>query len=150
MDDHSLARIRRETGGGIVDHRRDLTYALTLPREHSGWAQPPAEIYRAVHGTLERSFREWGVAASLAPCQSFCAGPRPARVATECFTHAEPGDVIETATGRKFAGAALRRHANALLLQGSISRVDGLPMLDELPAPALVKRFASTAWNYKR
>jgi len=87
--------------------------------------------------------------------------------------------VIETATGRKFAGAALRRHANALLLQGSISRVDGLPMLDEpiwrrrfpallaetldcappvlaeqwpedLPAPALVKRFASTAWNYKR
>ena len=30
----SVDLCRRPTGGGMVDHRRDWTYALVIPREH--------------------------------------------------------------------------------------------------------------------
>jgi len=42
MDDHSLARIRRETGGGIVDHRR-LNHRQKFTEQFMGpWNAPSA------------------------------------------------------------------------------------------------------------
>ena len=51
---------RRPTGGGIVDHRDDWTYALVIPRAHAWWEARATESYRAVHGCLAQALRELG------------------------------------------------------------------------------------------
>lgn len=179
--ERTITRVRRETGGGVVDHRRDLTYALVIPRSHPAWSDRPRQVYRTLHTCLGQSLEEWGIAASLAPC-SRARGTATAEtvgLATECFTRAEPDDLIDNATGRKLAGAAMRRHRDALLLQGSIERSGTICMLDDplwrktftailasaldspppvleetwpstLPEPDTVARFASCTWNAKR
>ncbi len=175
--DATIEVVRRETGGGVVDHRNDLTYALAIPKGHSAWSGPPAEIYRTLHASLAASWEERKLAVSLAPCSRTCGDASP--MASHCFSAPAPDDVIETRTGRKLAGAAMRRHAKALLLQGSIERHPLLTMLDDalwrkdwleklaaslqadaiewleewpsgLPDKAEVARFQSHQWNHRR
>lgn len=60
---------RRFTGGGVVDHRDDWTYALVIPRGHDLEALRAAESYRAVHEALAAALRDHG---------------QPATTKTEC------------------------------------------------------------------
>jgi len=107
---------RRPTGGGIVDHRRDWTYALVIPREHAWWEARASESYHTVHACLAGALRELGQPASVKtqtePAES--AGPGV------CFERAELYDVVHDRTGEKIAGAAQKRNKLGLLLQGSI------------------------------
>ena len=113
---------RRPTGGGIVDHREDWTYALVIPRGHSLEEQRAAESYRIIHETLAAALRAQGIDAQTKPCEPAA----PASEASEalpagvCFTRAEVFDVIHAETGVKIAGAAQKRTKHGLLFQGSI------------------------------
>jgi len=108
---------RRPTGGGIVDHRHDWTYALVVPRGHPLEAERAAESYRAVHACLVEALRAQGVEAVLQRPHEGQGGADGL-----CFQRAEVHDVIRAATGEKIAGAAQKRNKRGLLLQGSIWR----------------------------
>ncbi len=57
--------VRRSTGGGVVDHRADWTYALVLPATHPWARAKAAESYRAVHQALAEALKIFGVPVSL-------------------------------------------------------------------------------------
>ncbi len=109
---------RRPTGGGVVDHRDDWTYALVIPRGHPLEELRATNSYRAVHEALAEAFRAQGV-----PAITKTAPPDPDEENPGvCFQRAEIYDVVHEATGAKIAGAAQKRNKHGLLFQGSIWR----------------------------
>lgn len=113
---------RRFTGGGLVDHREDWTYALVIPRGHPLEAARAIESYRSVHEALASTLNDLGQPAETKkPCDPPTDAKRtePAGI---CFVLAECYDVIDPATGAKIAGAAQKRNKHGLILQGSLWR----------------------------
>jgi lipoate-protein ligase A len=114
---------RRATGGGVVDHRNDWTYALVIPRGHPLEERPATHSYREIHEALAAALREQGVDAVTKPCVEEPAEvEKPAGPAGVCFQCAEIYDVVRAGDGAKIAGAAQKRNKHGLLFQGSISR----------------------------
>jgi len=108
---------RRPTGGGIVDHRNDWTYALVLPRGHPLYDERAAQSYRIVHECLAAALVALGSPAEVKrACDPDEGGPGV------CFQRAELYDVIHPGTGAKIAGAAQKRNKHGLLFQGSIEK----------------------------
>ena len=111
---------RRPTGGGVVDHRDDWTYALVIPRGHPLEELRATQSYREVHEALAAALRTQGVPATTKQVRESDTGEGgPAGV---CFQRAEIFDVVNEHTGEKIAGAAQKRNKHGLLFQGSIWR----------------------------
>ena len=127
---------RRPTGGGVVDHRDDWTYALVIPRGHRLEDLRATQSYREIHEALAAALRAQGVAAAMKPSAAEAlegaapltitmpAGLPSVALAKEgvCFQRAEIYDVVHEGTGEKIAGAAQKRNKHGLLFQGSIWR----------------------------
>jgi lipoate-protein ligase A len=169
--------VRRPTGGGIVDHRDDLTYALSLPSTHPFFRRRATDIYQELHEGIARILEQSGFPATLAPCPGpACTGAFPP-TAGICFRSPAPHDVIAPASGLKIAGAAMKRAREGILIQGSLSRralpgfshqqlaaslggilAGWLELVEAGEAAALPfgqlrqaeDRFASAAWNGRR
>jgi lipoyl(octanoyl) transferase len=107
--------VRRWTGGGMVPHGEDLTYALIVPVTEEFFRVGPAESYRRVHEVVADCLRAVGLEAGLAAE----GGSRPDH---PCFAGPVRHDVVWE--GRKVAGAAQRRNRRGMLHQGSIQGVD--------------------------
>jgi len=130
--DEHLDLTRRATGGGLVDHRDDWTYALVIPRGHELEAHPASQSYRLVHEALAAALTRQGIPAALklpsGTCDSPKLGTKKNAPAAQCFQRAECFDVIRSErpnvgeTETKIAGAAQKRTKHGLLFQGSISR----------------------------
>lgn len=108
---------RRATGGGLVDHRDDWTYALVIPRGHRLEDLRATQSYREIHEALAGALRAQGVAAVTKQAKDSVEDP-----AGVCFQRAEIYDVVHERTGEKIAGAAQKRNKHGLLFQGSIWR----------------------------
>ena len=109
---------RRPTGGGVVDHRDDWTYAFVIPRGHALEESRAAESYRVVHEAIAACLRDQGADAVLrrpAP-DDMPHGPGL------CGELAEIHDVVRSRDGVKIAGAAQKRNKHGLLFQGYLSR----------------------------
>lgn len=170
------ALVRRWTGGGIVDHRKDLTYAISIPASHALHRHPALELYRELHALIADILNVEGIQSTLAPCPGKCADGRTAPTGV-CFQAPEPYDVIDPVSRAKRAGAAMKRNRDGVLIQGSLSlpgssiefrtqiieafgkRLPGWLHLppsepaDPLPMQALgdeCRRYASEAWNRRR
>ena len=115
---------RRPTGGGIVDHRDDWTYALVIPRGHALEEVRATQSYRAVHEALAAALRAQGVPGLAKPVADEPIDPPAADPAQAgvCFQRAELYDVVHGHSGMKIAGAAQKRNKRGLLFQGSIWR----------------------------
>lgn len=114
---------RRPTGGGIVDHRNDWTYALVIPRGHPLEEVRATESYRVVHAALTEALVALGQPVELkAVCEPPADGAECAPGPGVCFQRAELFDVVNTTTGAKVAGAAQKRNKHGLLFQGSIEK----------------------------
>ena len=127
--------VRRWTGGGIVLHGEDLTYALVIPENHSLFRQPPTAIYRMAHRALCDVLQAGGHPAELVPVAAVYQSRRSRAKADDrrkqlhsavieraCFSNPVRADVM--INGRKVAGAAQRRTRRGLLQQGSIQNVE--------------------------
>jgi lipoate-protein ligase A len=178
-DPSTVDLCRRPTGGGLVDHREDWTYALVIPRGHPLEEVPAPQSYRAVHEALAAALRRQGVAAvTKAKLEPPVEGPPNAGPGV-CFQRAELYDVINPATGEKIAGAAQKRNKHGLLFQGSVWRPaagvavdwDGFredfiaelavvlaieaaampwPELEEHEVEGLTEQYATPEWNESR
>jgi len=111
---------RRPTGGGVVDHTDDWTYALVVPRAHPLEAIRATESYRAVHECLAAALRVQGVPVRLARADESGAMEGGVVGPGVCFRRAEIFDVVHERTGEKVAGAAQKRNKSGLLVQGSL------------------------------
>jgi lipoate-protein ligase A len=108
---HLRPLIRRPTGGGIVPHDADWTYAAVFPAGHEWHSLKAEESYRRIHDWLRMAFAELKVETELAPC---CKKTLPG----QCFIGHEKFDLLWR--GKKIAGAAQRRNKLGLLIQGSV------------------------------
>lgn len=118
---------RRPTGGGLVDHRNDWTFAFVLPAAHPMHHAPAIDVYRLVHQAIADALCTRGRAATLQPEEDEeepTAMPgMPKKVRGLCFAGAEPCDVIDPTSRIKIAGAAMKRNKHGVLLQGSIDKL---------------------------
>ena len=107
--------IRRPTGGGLVPHEADWTYAVIVPTSHPWYARSAKDSYRHIHLWLQAAFGRCGLVTELAGC---CDHTGPGR----CFGGGwEQNDLLFR--GRKIAGAAQRRNQLGLLIQGSVQPI---------------------------
>jgi lipoyl(octanoyl) transferase len=106
--------LRRPTGGGLVPHAADWTYAVAVPPGHAWYALSARESYRRMHAWLRDAGARLGHATELAACCE-AAGPG------QCFVGWEEFDLLHA--GRKIAGAAQRRNRLGLLIQGSLQPI---------------------------
>ena len=153
--------VRRWTGGGIVFHGDDLTYALVLPSHVASRFRSSRVVYAEVHGAIRHAFganKPVALATSAAP-----------KISDACFANPVEADVL--LDGQKIAGAAQRRTRAGLLHQGSI-QCDGLPaefeenfaramcpafQARDLSVPLLsraeqlaAQKYVTTAWLHRR
>ncbi len=175
--DNHIDLCRRATGGGVVDHRDDWTYALVIPRGHPLEELRATQSYREIHEALAAALRAQDVPAVTKQVRDPAEGePGPAGV---CFQRAEVFDVVHERSGEKIAGAAQKRNKQGLLFQGSIWRpatgkavdwerfhadfsgqlanalagtaeVTPWPDFNEDELSALVEQYASPEWNESR
>jgi lipoate-protein ligase A len=113
---------RRPTGGGLVDHRHDWTYALVIPRGHPFEEARATQSYRAIHEALAAALAVAGAKVELKPVAEPMPEGEPGGPAGICFQRAEIFDVVHAETGAKIAGGAQKRNKRGLLFQGSIWR----------------------------
>jgi len=111
-NDQPLNYIRRWTGGGIVDHRIDLTYTLIIPKSHPMASLRGAESYRIIHEAVAAALNDQGVTCKLTPTDT-------GDGAAACFANPVAYDII-TPDGTKLAGAGQKRSRYGLLHQGSV------------------------------
>ncbi len=112
---------RRLTGGGIVDHRNDWTYALIIQTSLPAARNRAHILYEQIHGTLAHALERQDVRTRLAPCPRQCGAPVTSHGADQCFVQPVTNDVLDL-SGNKIAGAAMKRAREGLLIQGSIDR----------------------------
>jgi len=113
--------VRRYTGGGLVEHGRDLTYTLVLPADHPLTRAGTLPSYRSIHTAVAAALRAAGVDCQLATAQ-------PEKDHASCFLKPVPADVLDPKGGKKLAGAAQRRTRQGCLHQGSILLPGPIPM----------------------
>jgi len=122
-EDAPVELCRRFTGGGLVEHRDDWTYALVIPHGHALEKARAVDSYRAVHEALAGALRAQGQPAETKqPCAADPAGEPSPSAAGVCFRKAECYDVVHPLDGTKIAGAAQKRNKHGLILQGSLWR----------------------------
>jgi lipoate-protein ligase A len=121
--------VRRWTGGGIVLHGDDLTYAIVIPSGETAFGESSMSIYEKVHhalcDALNASGKRTVVAGGVDP-GPIGSATRAAVTAGgyNCFANPVRADVM--LNGRKIAGAAQRRTRCGLLQQGSIQGIDAV------------------------
>jgi len=131
--------VRRYTGGGLVEHGRDLTYTLVLPADHPLTAAGTLPSYRAIHEGVASALRGAGVDCHLATAQ-------PKKDHASCFLKPVPADILDS-QGGKLAGAAQRRTRQGCLHQGSILLPGQIPAQLAKILPDHLARVLQTSWS---
>lgn len=104
--------VRRPTGGRVVLHDDELTYAVAAPLRAWGGLR---DAYLTINHGLVRGLRALGVPAELAGPPE---GGEPPLSAGPCFQRPSEGEVV--AHGRKLVGSAQARITRSLLQHGSL------------------------------
>lgn len=136
-DSATASPVRRFTGGGLVEHGEDLTFALAIPTRSDLARNDTATRYRRIHEALAAALIDAGVSTSPVP-PDHGATPGP------CFMHPVPWDLIDPGSGKKLAGGAQRRSRGAVLHQGSVRLPSDLRAPDAAWIPGFLSRLAES------
>ena len=112
MEQEGIASVRRITGGGILVHGGDISYALFLPRRFVA-SRGVKESYRYLCSFLLRFYHKLGLDAAFAQEQNISESHTPI-----CLAGREAYDII--IEGCKIGGNAQHYTHQALLQHGSI------------------------------
>ena len=132
--------VRRWTGGGVVDHRRDWTYTLVVPQGEGIAKSRGAESYLRIHEALAGCLDAEGIENQLS------AGAEQTGDAL-CFENPVGHDLIGPDL-RKLAGAGQRRSRSGLLHQGSVGVSCGDERISRQRAESFASRLAAH-WSAK-
>ncbi len=124
--------VRRVTGGGIVKHEGDLTYAFIAPYRYEEPLGRVRKSYFFIHEALCRALFRFGLAAQL--YRSHCGS------GDFCFDAPVTDDCMFN--GTKIAGGAQKRSQGYLLHQGSMDWPFLLRIKPDLSEPYFAKAFA--------
>lgn len=112
-----VAVVRRVTGGGVIFHGEELTYALVCAPEQIPPTTSIKDSFRVLTGFLLAFYHRLGLeaayAADVAP-----EGTRLGAHTAFCFAGQESFDIL--AHGRKLGGNAQRRRKGVIFQHGSI------------------------------
>jgi lipoate-protein ligase A len=111
-----LGVVRRATGGRAVLHDNELTYAIIAPLATAAFGHSVLDCYRGISEILQKTLQQLGLPAQLVPGKPK-GGQRNAMRAV-CFS--APSQYELVVEGRKVAGSAQKRCADAFLQHGSI------------------------------
>jgi lipoate-protein ligase A len=129
--------VRRFTGGGLVEHGEDLTFALAIPPRTGLALADTSTRYRSIHEALAGALLEAGVPViPVSPDSAPSQGP--------CFANPVPWDLIDPVSGAKLAGGAQRRSRGAVLHQGSVRLPADLRAPEALWINGFLHRLAAT------
>jgi lipoate-protein ligase A len=108
---HALPFVRRPTGGAVLVHHHELTYALALSKHLCSSTREPwlVRIHRIIAGALTSLGVDCRLAEQTAKGQ---------HCSILCFEQITAGDIL--LGGRKIAGSAQRRQKGSLLQHGAI------------------------------
>jgi lipoate-protein ligase A len=127
--------VQRITGGGVIYHADELTYAIVCAPRHLPAETTVKESFRFLTGFLLTFYRELGLPAAYAADVPVDVA-RLGRRASFCFAGRESYDIV--VDGRKIGGNAQRRLRNAIFQHGSIPLLDrvatGVGFLRERPS----------------
>jgi lipoate-protein ligase A len=130
-----VTMVQRITGGGVIYHADELTYAIVCAPQHLPGETTVKESFRFLTGFLLTFYRELGLPAAYAadvPEDRSRLGERT----PFCFAGRESYDIL--IDGRKIGGNAQRRLRKAVFQHGSIPLQDrvttGIGFLLERPA----------------
>ncbi|MFK7910557.1 MAG: biotin/lipoate A/B protein ligase family protein [Akkermansiaceae bacterium] len=112
FSDSGLTYTRRWTGGGIVDHRADVTYTLVIPKCSVVANTRGAGSYRKIHSVIAAALVKLGKDVEMVSSDS-------GNNVRACFANPVANDVVDR-LGNKLAGAGQRRTRYGLLHQGSV------------------------------
>jgi lipoate-protein ligase A len=122
--EHRVPVVRRITGGGVVFHKCDITYAVVFPDDFAGGKrQGPGkklsvlDSYRLINRPLAEGFKQLGVVTSLLDRKAG-GSSRSQQQQNVCFSNPTIYDILHD--GRKLAGSAQRRKKGWVLHHGSI------------------------------
>lgn len=123
----SLPLIRRITGGGRVEHGRDLMFSVIAAKDADESFSSVRMSYQKIHEALHEAFKALGKEASFYRCDE--ALPRGG----DCFKFPIATDL--SLDGKKVAGGAQKRSSGVMLHQESVQLVKGLD------ADAIIREF---------
>jgi len=110
--------VRRLSGGGLIVHDNELTYAMALP---AAMAPDRDSLYRAFHEAVQAELARLGIDAQLGPEQrrqgQLARRPRGVQPPL-CFARRDPYGLY--VNGFKVLGSAQRRSARSVLMHGSL------------------------------
>ena len=109
--------VRRITGGGMIYHAEELTYAIVCAPRHLPPAQSVKDSFRVLTSFILHFYGKLGLAARYA-VDHYPSGTRLGERTPLCFAGRETYDIL--VEGRKIGGNAQRRLRNVIFQHGSI------------------------------
>lgn len=131
--------VRRWTGGGVVEHTGDYTFAVVCPLAEPFALVRPVETYRQIHTAVVAALARESIPARLVASEESLSGPA-------CFTAPTTHDVFDS-VGQKICGGAQRRTRQGFLHQGSLQKVMVSPAFSQILASCLAETVLPFASN---
>ncbi|MCK5834714.1 MAG: lipoate--protein ligase family protein [Lentisphaeria bacterium] len=112
--------VRRQTGGGIVDHSNSFTYTIVFPANHEMVKKETLISYQKINEAVKNAIVAMDFTVDLTDVEIAKDIPRDAM---PCAAHPTKYDIVQNSS--KISGCAQRRTQSGILHQGYISDLVG-------------------------